>query len=79
MLVWHPKRSALVDGKWKEPEELVLVQPVSCSNKTVLKVAAQNADAVKKTAVLISSKNPFMRSQTKTSWSYINLNLAWPT
>ncbi|VUZ38546.1 unnamed protein product, partial [Hymenolepis diminuta] len=67
---------ALVNNKCKEPEELVLVQPVSCSNETVSKVAAQNADAVKKTTVLISSMDPFRCSQTKTSWSYIDVNLA---
>ncbi|KAM3172344.1 hypothetical protein ACTXT7_014736, partial [Hymenolepis weldensis] len=42
-LVFRLKRSALMDAKCKEPEEIVLVKPVSRGNGTVSKVVAQNA------------------------------------
>lgn len=42
MLVSHPKRLALVDGKCKQPEEIGLPKPASPANRTMSKVAAQN-------------------------------------
>ncbi|KAM3175760.1 hypothetical protein ACTXT7_007907 [Hymenolepis weldensis] len=53
------KRSAVVDDKCKEPKEIVLAIPVSCSIRTLTKVIPQKTTEVKQMAALISPQNPF--------------------
>ncbi|KAM3175243.1 hypothetical protein ACTXT7_008892 [Hymenolepis weldensis] len=47
-LVFHSNRSALVDNKCKEHEEIVLAKSVSYSIETLSKVVAQNAQRLTK-------------------------------
>ncbi|KAM3184156.1 hypothetical protein ACTXT7_008947 [Hymenolepis weldensis] len=71
MLICCPKRSALVDDKGKEPQEIGLVKPVSFIYGTRSKVIVQNAS---KGALYYHQDLPCFR--TYIHWSHINLNLA---
>ncbi|KAM3177380.1 hypothetical protein ACTXT7_004700 [Hymenolepis weldensis] len=73
MPVCRPKRSALVNNKCKQPEEIRLVKSVSHSNRAVSKVTAQNADEI-----AFPYRQDLICTQTNPTWSHSDLGLTGP-
>ncbi|VUZ48529.1 unnamed protein product, partial [Hymenolepis diminuta] len=70
-LIFHLKRSTLVDDIFKQPGKISFVKPVSLTNGAVLKVVTQNM----REAALYHHQD-LMYSQTKAPWSPIDLSSA---
>ncbi|KAM3175715.1 hypothetical protein ACTXT7_007980 [Hymenolepis weldensis] len=68
MLVCPPKRSAMVDDKFKEPGEIDLAKPISLAIGAVSKVVAQIAGE----AVLHYFQD-FMCFQTDIHWPHVDI------
>ncbi|KAM3176894.1 hypothetical protein ACTXT7_005590 [Hymenolepis weldensis] len=73
MLVRRAKQSVLFDDKCEESEKICLAKPPTLANGTVSNATVQN---ISKAA--LSYHEDLMYSQTKVSWSHINLSLAKP-
>lgn len=63
----------MTDDKYKEPERIGLVKPISLANEAALKVFAQIAGE----AVLYYYQD-FMSLQTNVHWSHVDISLSRP-